>query len=56
MKWLTDRIFINYKTTLLGLFFMCTPMLFVYMDKATLTEAAAFIFVGFVGFLLKDKK
>lgn len=49
-----DRIFRNYKTTLLGLITMLICFAFVWFDKATLTEVSLFITGGFALLFVKD--
>lgn len=56
LEWLADRIFKNWKTTLIGLSLIILPLVFVFLGKATLSEAGSFIFVGFISTLLRDKK
>lgn len=51
-----DRIFKNWKTTLIGAMIIVGALVFVYLDKATLTEAGTFIGVGMTLFFLKDVK
>ena len=51
-----DRILKNTKTTTLGLLIILGALILVGFEKATLTEAGAFIVAG-LGFLFaKDKK
>jgi hypothetical protein len=49
-----DRIFKNYKTTLLGLFLIFTCFILVWFEKATLTEVSVFVTGGFALLFLKD--
>lgn len=49
-----DRIFKNYKTTLLGLVIILTCFVFVWFEKATLTEVSIFVTGGFALLFLKD--
>ena len=51
-----DRIFKNWKTTLFGLFLLSASISLVVIDKATLTEAGAFIGASFALFYIKDPK
>ena len=51
-----DRIFKNWKTTLLGLGLIIAGLFFVWFEKATLTELTAFIGSGVVLMLVKDPK
>lgn len=49
-----DRIFKNWKTTLLGLGLIVAGLFFVWFEKASLTELTAFIGSGVVLMLVKD--
>lgn len=51
-----ERIFKNWKTTLLGLLIIISALGFVYLEKATLTEAGAFMAAGIALFFAKDSK
>lgn len=51
-----DRIFNNWKTSVLGIILMCASFAFVFWEKATLTEAGAFLGVAFALFFTKDPK
>ena len=51
-----DRIFTNWKTSVLGALLMCASFAFVFWEKATLTEAGAFLGVAFTLFFVKDPK
>jgi hypothetical protein len=51
-----DRIFKNWKTTLLGLGLIIAGLVFVWYEKASLTELTAFIGSGVVLMLVKDPK
>ena len=51
-----DRIFKNWKTTLLGLGLIIAGLVFVWYEKASLTELTAFIGSGVVLMLIKDPK
>lgn len=49
-----NRIFDSWKTSVLGIVLMCASFAFVFMGKATLTEAGAFMGVAFALFFAKD--
>lgn len=49
-----DRIFRNPKTTLIGLILMAIGLVFVWFEKATLTEYGAFLAGGFALMMSKD--
>ena len=49
-----NRLFKNYKTTLLGLVVLGLTFLFVWFDKATLTEVSLFITGGFALLFMRD--
>ena len=51
-----SRIFDNWKTSVLGAVLMCASFAFVLWEKATLTEAGAFLGVAFALFFTKDPK
>ena len=51
-----DRIFKNWKTTVIGLAIIVMSGGAVYLDKASLTESSAFIVTGITLFFVKDKK
>ena len=51
-----DRIFKNWKTTLIGLGLIIAGLIFVWYEKASLTELTAFIGSGVVLMLVKDPK
>ena len=51
-----NRIFNNWKTSVLGAVLMCASFAFVLWEKATLTEAGAFLGVAFALFFTKDPK
>ena len=51
-----SRIFDNWKTSVLGVVLMCASFAFVLWEKATLTEAGAFLGVAFALFFTKDPK
>jgi len=50
-----DRIFKNWKTTIIGLLLIVIAAGAVYLDKATLTEAGAFMGLGLGLFFVKNK-
>jgi hypothetical protein len=49
-----NRLFRNYKTTLLGLVVLGLTFLFVWFQKATLTEVSLFITGGFALLFMRD--
>jgi hypothetical protein len=49
-----DRIFKNWKTTIIGLIVLVVSFLFVWFGKATLSEVGIFIMGGFSMLFLKD--
>ena len=49
-----NRLFKNYKTTLLGLVVLGLTFLFVWFEKATLTEVSLFITGGFALLFMRD--
>ena len=51
-----ERIFKNTKTTTLGILLIVGAVLLVGFNKATLTEAGAFIVAGVGSIFAKDKK
>lgn len=51
---MTERIFKNWKTSVLGLLIILGSLGAVFLDKASLTEAGAFITLGIGFFFLKD--
>lgn len=51
---MSDRIFKNWKTTSIGLLIIAASIGAVFANKATLTEAGAFITVGCGLFFMKD--
>jgi hypothetical protein len=51
-----DRIFRNRKTTIIGLITLVVSFLFVWFDKATLTEVSVFLTGGFAMLFMKDPK
>jgi hypothetical protein len=50
-----DRIFKNWRTTALGTTVIIASLLLVYFEKATLTEAGAFIVAGLGFIFAKDE-
>lgn len=50
-----DRVFKNWKTSLVGIVILLGAMATVFLGKATLTEAGAFIVMGVGFFFLKDR-
>lgn len=52
---LIDRIFKNWKSSVIGLLILVGSLTTVFLDKASLTEAGAFIVMGIGFFFLKDK-
>jgi hypothetical protein len=51
---LSDRIFKNWKTSVLGALILGGSLAAVFTGKASLTEAGAFIAMGCTLFFLKD--
>lgn len=51
-----DRVFKNFKTTIVGVIMFITGAIFVATDKASLTEFSAFIAAAFALFFTKDPK
>lgn len=51
---LIERIFKNWKTTLLGLAMIVACFVLVFLEKATLSEASMFIVGGFTMLFLRD--
>ena len=54
MNLLIERIFKNWKTTLLGLAMIIACFVLVFLEKASLTEASVFIVGGFTMLFLRD--
>ena len=54
MNLLIERIFKNWKTTLLGLAMIVACFVLVFIEKATLSEASMFIVGGFSMLFLRD--
>ena len=49
-----DRIFRNKKTTIIGIIIMVLSFVFVWFEKATLTEVSVFLTGGFAMLFMKD--
>jgi hypothetical protein len=54
MNLLIERIFKNWKTTVLGLAMILACFVLVFMERASLTEASVFIVGGFTMLFLRD--
>ena len=54
-KGIIDRIFKSWKTSLIGLLIILGSLGLVYAEKASLTEALAFIIGGIGLFFIKEK-
>jgi hypothetical protein len=54
MNLLIERIFKNWKTTLLGLAMIVACFVLVFIEKASLSEASMFIVGGFTMLFLRD--
>lgn len=54
MNLLIERIFKNWKTTLLGLAMIIACFVLVFLEKASLTEASVFMVGGFTMLFLRD--
>jgi hypothetical protein len=54
MNLLIERIFKNWKTTLLGLAMIVACFVLVFLEKASLTEASVFMVGGFTMLFLRD--
>lgn len=50
-----DRLFKNWKTTIIGLAIMAVCFTLIWFGKATLTEMSVFLTGGFAMLFLKDK-
>lgn len=50
-----DRIFKNWKTSIIGAVLIASSMTLVFLEKATLTEVGAFLVVATGLFFTKDK-
>lgn len=51
-----DRVFKNWKTSLVGMLILGGSLAAVFTGKATLTEAGAFMVMGLGFFFLKDSR
>lgn len=51
-----ERIFRNKKTTTIGLITLVVSFLFVWFEKASLTEVSVFLTGGFAMLFMKDPK
>lgn len=51
-----DRIFRNKKTTIIGIIVMVISFVFVWFEKASLTEVSVFLTGGFAMLFMKDPK
>ncbi len=51
---MVERIFKNWKTSILGILVIGSSLAAVFLGKASLTEAGAFITLGIGFFFLKD--
>jgi hypothetical protein len=51
-----DRIFANWKTTVIGLVILVVSLVFVWFERATLTEVSIFLMGGFAFLFTKDSK
>lgn len=49
-----DRIFKNWKTSIVGVILIIVPLVMVFAKVATLTEVGAFIVLGLGAFFSKD--
>jgi|LakMenE01Jun11ns_1017448.scaffolds.fasta_scaffold9950419_2 hypothetical protein len=54
-KPIIDRLFVSWKTTVLGLGILAVCFLLVFLDKASLTEVSTFTLGGFYLLFLKDE-
>lgn len=54
-KPIIERLFVNWKSTLLGLSILFVCFLFVFLEKASLTEVSTFTLGGFYLLFLKDE-
>ena len=54
-KPIIERLFVNWKSTLLGLSILFVCFLLVFLDKASLTEVSTFTLGGFYLLFLKDE-
>ena len=51
-----DRIFANWKTTTIGLVILVVSLVFVWFERATLTEVSIFLMGGFAFLFTNDPK
>lgn len=51
-----DRIFNNWKTTILGVGVIVASFVLVFFEKTTLSEVSVFLGGGFMMLFIKDKK
>ena len=51
-----ERIFRNWKTTVIGLTILVVSLVFVWFERATLTEVSIFMMGGFAFLFSKDPK
>jgi len=51
-----ERIFRNWKTTVIGLTILVVSLVFVWFERATLTEVSIFLMGGFAFLFSKDPK
>lgn len=56
MSRIKERIFVNWKTTTLGIAVLIAGLVLVYLDKASLDELTAFITGALVLLISKDGK
>jgi hypothetical protein len=56
MSEIKERIFANWKTTLLGVAVLIAGLVLVYLDKASLAELTAFVSGALVLLISKDGK
>jgi hypothetical protein len=51
-----ERIFRNWKTTVIGLTILVVSLVFVWFERATLTEVSVFLMGGFAFLFSNDPK
>jgi hypothetical protein len=51
-----ERIFSSWKTTVIGLVILVVSLVFVWFERATLTEVSIFLMGGFAFLFTKDSK
>ena len=56
MKEIKERIFVNWKTTTLGIAVLIAGLVLVYLEKASLAELTAFVTGALVLLISKDGK